>query len=531
MGHQFAALAFTDEVKQVQLEQNSRANYAGMEQGEDYNHLLSEREAEFIEARDSFYMASVGETGWPYVQHRGGPAGFVRVLDEQTIGFADFSGNRQYISTGNFRNNDRVSIIFMDYPNRTRMKLLGRVSVVAESDVETLARLEVADYRATVERGLLIHVEAFDWNCPQHITPRYSEDHIQNLVEPLQTENRRLRDVVRQLEDGERSGSSEPATGEGSLPLVISGVRQLTPRIRSFELRSPDGAELPEFTAGAHLQVPVRLDSDEIVLRHYSITSVPEQRHHYEIAVLREDEGSGGSLAVHESYRLGQVLNCEPPLNKFELHNDSRPAILIAGGIGITPIRAMAQSLNTRNQEYTIHYAGRSQKEMAFRDQLKQQHGKRLFEYSSADKQRMDITAILTDAPADALIYVCGPGGLLSAVSRAGETLDIAVDRIRFERFATAIASDAKPVMVKLQRSDKQLQVRADQTILDAMLDAGVAAPYSCKTGICKTCVVTVLDGTPEHQDTVLTDAEKTDSKLMCPCVSRATTENLTLDI
>lgn len=531
MGHQFTALAFTDEVKQVQLEQNSRANYADMEQGEDYNHLLSEREVNFIEARDSFYMASVGETGWPYVQHRGGPAGFVRVLDEKTIGFANFSGNRQYISTGNFRSNDRVAIIFMDYPNRTRMKLLGRVSVVPEDDLDTLSRLEVADYRAAVERGFLIHVEAFDWNCPQHITPRYSEDHIQNLVEPMEAENRRLRAVVHQLEDDESNNASEPATGDGSLPLVISGVRQLTPRIRSFELRSPDGMELPEFTAGAHLQVPVRLDSGEIVLRHYSITSDPAQRDVYEIAVLREDAGCGGSVAVHEAYRLGQVLNGEPPVNKFELHGDSRPAILIAGGIGITPIRAMAQSLKTRSQKYTVHYAGRSENEMAFLEQLQQQHGERLFTYSSAKKQRMDITAILTDAPADAVFYVCGPGSLLSAVSREGETQHIAEDRIRFERFATAIASDAKPVIVNLQRSDKQLQVRADQTILDAMLDAGVAAPYSCKTGICKTCVVKVLDGTPEHQDTVLSDAEKTDSKLMCPCVSRATTETLTLDI
>jgi predicted pyridoxine 5'-phosphate oxidase superfamily flavin-nucleotide-binding protein len=116
MGHQYAAIAFTDTVKQVQHEQDSREAYTGMEQGEDFNHLLSQREANFIQQSDSFYMASVSETGWPYVQHRGGPKGFMRVLDEKTLGFADFSGNRQYISTGNFRNNDRVSIFLWTTP-------------------------------------------------------------------------------------------------------------------------------------------------------------------------------------------------------------------------------------------------------------------------------------------------------------------------------------------------------------------------------------------------------------------------------
>ena len=116
MGHKYTAIAFTPEVKKVQQENRSRQGYQGFEQGPDYNHLLSQHEADFIEARDSFYMSSVTETDWPYVQHRGGPAGFMKVIDANTIGFADFSGNRQYVSTGNFRNNDKVALFFMDYP-------------------------------------------------------------------------------------------------------------------------------------------------------------------------------------------------------------------------------------------------------------------------------------------------------------------------------------------------------------------------------------------------------------------------------
>ena len=188
MGHKFAEIAFTESVREVQIELGSRSGYASFDGGEDSNYLLSEREASFISARDSFYMASVSETGWPYVQHRGGPAGFVRVIDAQTIGFADFSGNRQYVSVGNLRKDDRVSLFFMDYPNRTRLKMLGRVRLVGDDEPELLAQLEMEDYRAVVERGFVIHIEAFDWNCPQHITPRFTAEEIRQGVIELDQE-------------------------------------------------------------------------------------------------------------------------------------------------------------------------------------------------------------------------------------------------------------------------------------------------------------------------------------------------------
>jgi len=193
MGHKFAEIAFTESVKQVQELQGSRNNYASMEEGEDYNNLLSEVESGFIAERDSFYMSSVSETGWPYLQHRGGPAGFMKVLDERTIGFADFGGNRQYVSTGNFLKNDRVALFFMDYPNRRRLKLLGHVRLIGTEETELLSSLKTSGYRARVERGFEIKVEAFDWNCPQHITPRYTQSQIEELMAPLIEENRLLK--------------------------------------------------------------------------------------------------------------------------------------------------------------------------------------------------------------------------------------------------------------------------------------------------------------------------------------------------
>jgi predicted pyridoxine 5'-phosphate oxidase superfamily flavin-nucleotide-binding protein len=144
------------------------------------------REAEFIAARDSFYMASVSETGWPYVQHRGGPPGFLAVIDDKTFAFADFRGNRQYISLGNTAANDRVALILMDYPHRRRLKLYARiVARDLAADPELTARLVPADCRAMPERAFILHLEAFDWNCPQHITPRFTESEIAAASAPL----------------------------------------------------------------------------------------------------------------------------------------------------------------------------------------------------------------------------------------------------------------------------------------------------------------------------------------------------------
>jgi ferredoxin-NADP reductase/predicted pyridoxine 5'-phosphate oxidase superfamily flavin-nucleotide-binding protein len=442
MAHKFAKIAFTPVVRAIQMEEGSRAGYARMDEGDDYNHQLSGREETFIAARDSFYMASVGETGWPYVQHRGGPAGFMKVLDQSTIGFADYSGNRQYVSTGNFRSDNRVALFFMDYPNRRRLKMLGRVRTIGLDEPELLSRLADDDYPAQVDRGFIIEVEGFDWNCPQHITPRFTETQVVDQLASLQAENRRLNALLAGSENAplasvNRTQQEELETlGEGPLELVVSGVRQLTPRVRAFELRDPKGGELPLVEPGSHLRVPVRLPSGEMVDRHYSIASNPVRRDIYEIAVLREAAGSGGSAAVHDCYRIGTRLRIDMPGNHFGLHDDERPALLIAGGIGITPIKSMAQTLERRGADFQVHYAGRSRGEMPFLDRLERHLGDRLRVYAGTDGDRLDIATTLTAAPADTVIYVCGPQRLISAVSETARELGIPRERVRLELFA-----------------------------------------------------------------------------------------------
>jgi hypothetical protein len=177
MARKYTALTFTDSVKAAQEHYGTRSNAARVEAWDIDDQNLTEREMAHIAQRDSFYMSTVGEDGWPYVQFRGGPKGFLKVLGPRKLGYADFRGNLQYISMGNVRKNDRVALILMDYPNRQRLKIMARATVIdIDQDPELVEKLQVPAYKARVERAVILDVEAFDWNCPQHITPRFTAE-------------------------------------------------------------------------------------------------------------------------------------------------------------------------------------------------------------------------------------------------------------------------------------------------------------------------------------------------------------------
>ena len=206
MLHKWLEIASTPSVKAAREHYGSAVQYARLDgtldrAGPVRNDRLGQAESEFISGRDGFYLASVSETGWPYVQYRGGPGGFLRVLDDHTLGFADFRGNRQYVTTGNVAENDRVSLFLMDYAHQRRLKIFGHLRMIdASADPNLVATLAVPDYAARSERAALIRVEAFDWNCPQHITPRFTHEELDQVLTPvreeiesLRAENQRLR--------------------------------------------------------------------------------------------------------------------------------------------------------------------------------------------------------------------------------------------------------------------------------------------------------------------------------------------------
>jgi uncharacterized protein len=207
MAKNFASLAFTDAVKAMQEKFGSRASYARMER-DTYVNGLTDSEIDFISQRDSFYMASIGENNFPYIQHRGGPKGFLKILDENRIGFIDFRGNMQYISVGNIATNNNVALIMVDYPARTRLKILAKAAIVEIKDDPVLFDLlDLDDYKFKPERMLVLHVEAYDWNCPQHITPRYTVEDIEEAfagqrehITKLQTEVKELKQKLKEKE-------------------------------------------------------------------------------------------------------------------------------------------------------------------------------------------------------------------------------------------------------------------------------------------------------------------------------------------
>jgi uncharacterized protein len=202
MARNFAEIAFTESVKAQQEKYGSRRSYARTEVLERGNEI-SENEAEFIAERDGFYLATVGESSFPYVQFRGGPKGFLKVLDAKTLAYADFRGNLQYISVGNLTRNDKAALILMDYARRQRLKIYARIEVVEAKDApELIAQLQDTSYDAQVERTMLLHVEAFDWNCPQHITPRYTIEEVRELNAPLYEHVAKLEAEIARLKSG-----------------------------------------------------------------------------------------------------------------------------------------------------------------------------------------------------------------------------------------------------------------------------------------------------------------------------------------
>lgn len=526
MSRAFADIAFTLSVKRAQLLYGSREHNRVFEQEDDPRSELTEEEIYFIQARDSFYQATVGENGWPYVQHRGGPSGFLKVIDPKTIGYADYRGNRQYISVGNINSASRVSLILMDYANRRRLKIWGCAYIIHEPDDPALFnRLEDVNYRARVERGVIIKIEALEWNCPQHITPRFTNNELSLFASRSNYDTY----APQQKQPGITDHPST-ALGNGQLSLVVSGMRQLTPRIRAYELRSTTDRDLPAFSAGSHIKIPVILPNGEPAIRYYSICSSPAELGFYEIAVLRENETRGGSEFIHKNFTLGFLIRSEAPANHFPLSYKSKHAVLIAAGIGITPIRSMIYELRFSELSFEIHYAGRHRSDMAYISELEREFGSRLCTYISGSGERINFSRIIVEAPSNSDFYICGPKSFIDDFLVKAHDVSINAKHIHVEAFARTSTDQEKPIQLYLHRSNISVHVQKNETILDALIDAGIEISHQCKSGVCGSCKVKVITGIADHRDFVL-DSSQREAGLLCTCVSRAHSEHMEIDL
>ena len=323
------------------------------------------------------------------------------------------------------------------------------------------------------------------------------------------------------------------------LQLRVVEARELNPLIRLIRLRADDGAALPGFTAGAHLRVQVELPDGSTDWRHYSLIdlstsadacSAPTE---YVIAIRREDEGRGGSRFMHQRVQPGQVLTIEAPKNEFALREHAGCAVLVAGGIGVTPLVSMAAACVAQGLPVRMHYAGRSRELMAFLPELQQLLGETLRVHTDAEAGApLDVDALLDACSADDQLYVCGPKPMLDTLLAKTQARGWTRERVHFEVFtAPTIDAGDHAFEVVLRRSERSLTIPADRSILDCLIDADCDPMFDCKRGECGVCETTVIEGEIEHRDYVLSERERREGKVMQICISRCKGQRLVLDL
>lgn len=322
------------------------------------------------------------------------------------------------------------------------------------------------------------------------------------------------------------------------LSLQVAEVQALNPLICCLRLRSSDGRVLPPYEPGAHIRVQVRLPDGRRDWRHYSLvnlstdpqaTAAPTE---YVIAVRREDDGRGGSRFMHQ-LQAGQTVCAEPPKNEFPLVAQAGEVVLLAGGIGVTPLMTMAAQLVSQQRPVRLVYAGRDRQGMAFVQELQQLLGDRVQLHVDAEAGApLNVNAVLDSCGPDASLYVCGPKPMLDTVLAQTQARGWPRERVHFEVFnAPAQAAGDHAFEVVLAQSGQTFTVVADQSLLDALIDQGCDPLYDCKRGECGVCAVDVIEGDIDHRDYVLSETEKQAGRVMHPCVSRCKGVRLVLDM
>ncbi|SPB18181.1 ferredoxin/oxidoreductase FAD/NAD(P)-binding protein [Caballeronia novacaledonica] len=322
---------------------------------------------------------------------------------------------------------------------------------------------------------------------------------------------------------------------QSNIKVEVTRVRQLTERVREYLLTPVDGRPLPQYTPGAHVAIHTVSPERGLIVRHYSLIGGDDReadpRATYRIAVQR-DSDTRGSAHIHATFAPGTRAEIAPPMNNFPLDRRHGPVLLIAGGIGITPIFSMARSLVRRRRPFKVVYAGRNRESMAYHDALGNvAAGSATFHYSD-DAGVLDVVKLLQEQEHGTTVYVCGPGAMIVATHAAGEQLGWNADRVRSEAFGVGRAENPQAFDVHLQRSGRTVHVSEDASILDALNAAGVPVLWDCRRGECGLCPLKVVssDGALQHNDRYLTDEEKAAGDTMCICVSRTKGREIVLD-
>ena len=316
------------------------------------------------------------------------------------------------------------------------------------------------------------------------------------------------------------------------LELVVTEARPVAEGVRCYTLADPGGAALPPFEAGAHLDVHLANG----LVRQYSLCNQPGETHRYVIAVLRETAGRGGSAAVHDGLAVGGRVAVSRPRNFFPVVREARRHLLLAGGIGITPLLAMTRAFVAAGTPFALHYCARSAGRMAFREELSAPPFAAHVALHLDDgppAQRLDLAGLLRDRAAGSHLYYCGPAGFMTAVREAAAAAGWPADALHCEYFAAPAPVQAGNAgfELRLARRGLSVWVPPEKSAVEVLAAHGIEVPTSCEQGICGTCLTPVLEGLPDHRDAVLSDAERAAGKEMTLCCSRALSPYLVVDL
>ena len=330
---------------------------------------------------------------------------------------------------------------------------------------------------------------------------------------------------------GETSGTASSAFAEGAEPLDlrIHAITYLADTIRGFELRSADGTPLPPFSAGSHVEIGLPGD----LWRSYSLINPETEHDRYVIGVSRDPASRGGSAYLCETARVGDMLKVLPPHNTFPLAEEAPASVLLAGGIGITPILSMIGRLEALGRDWQLHYAARTRDNAAFLDILADHEaarpGRVHIHIDAEAGSFLDVAGIVGPLAKDTDLYCCGPAPMIAAFEAACDDRD--PDRIHIEHFTGTNEKTTGAFTVVLARSKKEFTVPAGDTIMGVLMDAGLRVPHSCREGVCGTCETRVIEGIPDHKDNVLSKREKASNQQIMICCSGAKSDRLVLDL
>ena len=476
-----------------------------------------------ISQSDSFFVSSAsilkGKNEHSVdASHRGGFPGFIKVLENNRLLIPDYQGNSMFNTLGNIHVYPKAGIIIVDFENSRVLQLSGSAKILWNQQDDT-------NHSSGTKRFWELSVEKWqETQIPKGVNWNFQDYSPHNP--------RELK--VKELKAKEGEGNSEIKSAidaNGKMALRISQVAKKSERINLYQLRAQEGAALPIFEAGAHLPVEVTLNSGKQVLRHYSILSSTQEKRFYEIAIQNEKQGRGGSKALHQQLAHNSVVTVLPPKSEFSLLPNHQHVVLIAGGIGITPILSMLRALVEKNASFEIHYTAKTEADLAFKKEVQVLAGPKAHFYTSQGKQakRLDLQHLIKNTQAHSHVYMCGPLRMISQVRELANEHNWPESHVHFESFGVVSQPNDKAIEISLKKSNQVIMVDPNQTILDALMDENISVPFDCKRGECGMCATTVLKGEADHRDVYLNKTEQ--AQQMCVCVSRAKGEKLTLDL